>query len=328
VEYEVDDIAHLINVIPSSIKLSVFQRNTYRIENLQDFLNAFQPDVIHSHLFEAEIVSRSCHFPQTRWFSHGHGNMNQFNKAVSFNKDYLTRLIERKYLMKRYKLNGSSTFIAISKSTLNYYRENGMKNVILLHNAIDFNRFYFEREIKNSDQNSIITLINVGTLNKRKNQIFLIDVLEQLNTLGINCCLQLVGEGPSRKYLEDEVKKKRLTNIVFVGGVNNVEDYLAKADIYLHSSIFEPFGLVLIEAMATGLPVISTNGFGNVDLIKNDYNGFVIDEYSTDLFSNKILELVSSKTKYKMISENAQKFASSFDIREYCNSLIDLYETV
>ena len=108
--------------------------------------------------------------------------------------------------------------------------------------------------------------------------------------------------------------------------VDNVEDYLKEANIYVHPATYEPFGLVIIEAMAAGLPVICLNGKGNRDIIIDDYNGFMFDEENAELFANKIISLYINQIQYTMISENAVKYAAEFKIENHVDKLIKLYE--
>ena len=84
IEYEVDDILDLIEIIPSKVQLSIYKKNQLDISTLQKSIENFKPDVIHSHLFEAEIVSRSCYYPAAKWFTHLHDRMLPFENLKLF----------------------------------------------------------------------------------------------------------------------------------------------------------------------------------------------------------------------------------------------------
>ena len=116
---------------------------------------------------------------------------------------------------------------------------------------------------------------------------------------------------------------------VFVrGNIDLVEEYLAKADIYLHSAYYEPFGLVLLEAMAAGLPCIILDGRGNRKLVKDDYNGYLFFEQNAEVFADKIMELAGNKNLLTKLSENAQKFAETYDISKKTDELIEFYKSI
>ena len=114
-------------------------------------------------------------------------------------------------------------------------------------------------------------------------------------------------------------------NIFLVGNVGNVNDYLSQAHLYVHAAFKEAFGLVLIEAMASELPVIATNGGGNKDLIINDYNGYLLESRNVEQFNEKIKFLLNNPAARVKLGENAIDFSKSFDIKEYVIKLHELY---
>jgi glycosyltransferase involved in cell wall biosynthesis len=326
-EYLTTDLDH--SVISASVKLSVKGKNKIKVDALQKEINSFKPDIIHTHLFEAEIVSRSCLYSRAKWFSHCHNNMEQFNnfsKQTLVQKTFFTNYIEKKYLFNRYLANGGNHFIAISNNTRTFYKKTAREfPITLLPNAIDYDRFY-NPNVDEKNKKSL-TLINVGSLLKNKNQIFLFEIIKILIKTNISVELILLGEGENRHQLESGIKKYRLENqIKLLGTVDNVEDYLNKADMYVHSAISEAMGLTILEAMAAGLPVITLDGKGNRDLIEEGKNGYMIYEQNAELFAQTIIDLWNDKQKYREMSEYAQEFAKQYDIKPYVEKLILLYK--
>ena len=317
-------------VVPASVQLSVFHKNVLNVGALQKAIEDFAPDVIHTHLFEAEIVSRSCYYPKAKWLSHCHDNMRQFRNfgiKVLFNKQLLTNFFEKRYLFSRYKANGGNTFIAISHDTELYFHKTARRfNVRLLPNAIDYEKFY---DNKGRQASTNIRLINVGSLNTNKNQIFLIDVAKILVDKRIDFDLKLVGGGQDYGMLKQRIETLGLQkNVSLCGNVDNVEDYLHESDVYVHSSLSEALGLTIIEAMATGLPVVTLDGRGNRDLIVQGKNGYMVYEQNAEQFADRILEIWNDKQKYCEMSAFAQEFAKQYDIKEYVDKLLTLYKTV
>jgi hypothetical protein len=66
---------HCLNVI---VKLSILKKNKIDVSELERIINDFKPDIIHSHLYLAELISRQINYPNAKWFSHFHDNMEQF----------------------------------------------------------------------------------------------------------------------------------------------------------------------------------------------------------------------------------------------------------
>jgi glycosyltransferase involved in cell wall biosynthesis len=315
-------------VIGSYYIPSISGKPKYDLTEWERILNKFKPDVIHTHLFEGEIVSRSSTFSDAVYFSHGHNCMPQFQN-FSFrtlcDKKALITFYEKQYLLKRYVATGGTNFIAISKNTEEYYKHvlpsALSKQVHLLHNAIDYNRFNKSAE-KQQDK---IRLVSVGTLDKNKNQQFLIRVMKILQQENIDAELVLVGDGSEMQNLKQlTVQLNVQDKVKFTGNVDLVENYLNAANIYVHSAISEAFGLAILEGMAAGNPAIALDGNGNRDLIKDGYNGYIM-EGNEKLFAQKIVQVFADKKFYETLSINARKFASEYDLPAYCDKLLQLY---
>jgi glycosyltransferase involved in cell wall biosynthesis len=316
-------------VVPSSINLSMWHKNVLNVDELQKTIDDFKPDIIHSHLFESEIVSRSCYYPKAKWFSHCHDNMKQFRNFMLetlFDKSLLTNHFEKRYIVDRYRKNGGTHFIAVSKDTLSYFKKSVGFPVTFMPNAINFDMFYLQRDY--ASHGSKVRLVNTGTLNDNKNQILLLKIAKELARRNYDFELNLLGDGPNRKMLEGFVVSMGLEEKVFVrGAVNDVQDYLHNSDIYLHSSLSEALPLSNIEAMAAGLPIIILDGKGNRDLVEQGKNGYMIYEQDVNQFADRIAEVWNDKSKYREMSKYAQNFAKEYDIKVYVDKLLNMYES-
>jgi len=314
----------------SNITLSILKRNVIQIESLQQILSDFKPDIIHSNVYVCELLTREILMPNVKYFTHCHNNMPEFKSfgfKTFFSKLLLTKWYEKKRIEKKYK-QCNNQFIAISQDTYSYFKKNLPKslhkNIYLLPNAINYQKF------RNNSVKSIsekVNLIMIGHMSDYKNQIFLIDVIEILKMKGITVRLTLLGDWRENCIkIIDKAKQKGLTDCLDMPGiVENVENYLFEQHIYVHSAYYEPFGLVLLEAMAAGLPVVCLDGGGNRDIIENGKNGFILEDQNSIVFADKIMELVSNQKLYSSMSCYAQEYAKKFDITEYVDKLIQLY---
>ncbi len=327
-DYPEISISDFIKIIPSYIQISIYKKNKLQIESLQDFINEFRPDVIHTHLFEAEIVSRSIYYPLAKWVSHCHDNMRQFENfsiKTIFSKQRITNYYEKNFLFRRYEKNGWTQFIAIGNDTKKYFEKTAKQYpVIKLLNAIDINRFYKQKKFSHRTQ---IRITNTGSFVNKKNQAFILDIALELKLKNIDFKINFLGDGPNKLILLEKSKQLGLeNNLSFHGNVNNVEEFLWNSDIYLHTATYEPLGLVLIEAMASGLPVITLDGKGNRDLIEEGRNGYMIYEQNPQLFADKIIAVWNDKPKYAEMSKYAQEYAKQYDIKPYVEKLLALYQ--
>lgn len=331
IEYEIEDIKDCVFIIPTSLNLSIWRKNTYIIGELQKFIDAFNPDVIHTHLFEAEIAARIKPIQNCAYFSHAHWNTKELSKPKL--KDLLSRhgiikIYEYYFILNLYK-KCNNQFITISKHTDEYYKKNlptFFYNTFYIQNAIQIANFAIGSSRILHKKGNSIRLVSVGTLNKRKNQLFQIEIAKELVRIGIDFNLNIIGDGPDFFELKQHIIKYNLQEkVVLVGKTNHVEKYLEESDIFLHTALYEPFGLVLIEAMASGLPVITFNGGGNEELIQNEVNGFLMNKLDKNMFSTKIIELFGNVEEYNRISENAYNSVKKHDIAPYVEKLINLY---
>ena len=333
IEYEVDDIKKLIEIVPSKVELSITKKHQISILELQNTIELFQPDSIHSHLFEAEIVSRSCTFPKAKWFTHSHDRMSSLNNLNLFSiksKRDLTNYFEKRYLLKCYRKNGGNNFIAISEDISNFLRTvlpKDLQSIQLLQNAIDLKRFEKPMDFNKVRDNAVFNMVSIGRLDKNKNHQFLIDVVLELKNRKIPVHLTIVGEGDERISLQEKIVQLNLSDqLSLVGLQEKVEMYLWNADLYIHSAITEGFGLTLIEAMSCGLPVVCTDGKGNRDLIQEGENGFMVGERDPKLLADKIELLLKNDNLRLEMGEKARKFAQGFGMEKYVESLLLLYK--
>lgn len=317
-------------VIHSAIRLSLSGKNDFFVDELQNYVNSFKPDIIHTHLFEAEIISRSINYPNAKWFSHCHDKMLQFRNfeaATLFSKTRVTNYFEKQYLFKRYVNNGENHFIANSRDTEIYFNKTASPyQVNLLSNAINYKKFH--NHSKQEFPGAILRLVNVGSFVKNKNQSFLIDVALLLKRAEIRFELHFAGGGPEFNTLKVKGEKLALANNLFLHGkIEKVEELLWASHIYVHSAHSESFGLTLLEAMAAGLPVVTLDGKGNRDIMVDGKNGFLVKEQNPKLFANKILEIWEDREKYKAMSAFGQEFAKDYDIKNYADKLLYLYNS-
>jgi glycosyltransferase involved in cell wall biosynthesis len=313
----------------SYIRLKILGKNIINNDEFQNIVNDFKPDIIHSHLYLAELFSRSIEYKNAKWVSHFHDNMIQFENfsiKTLFNRSKFSNFIEKKYLFNRYRANGGNYFIAISKDTYSYVNKTCCNSpVSLLYNCIDTNKFKRTKTIPLDK----IRIVNIGSFVEKKNQRLFIEIAKILKLKKYDFEIVLLGYGPLQKEIIELIKDNNLEqNFTLPGMVDNVNEYLNNSNFYVHTAIYEPFGLVLIEAMCCYLPVIALNGLGNTELIKDGKNGYLIDDQNAITFVNKICYLWNNNDQYRSISEYAQNFSKKYNIDNYSAELLTIYKNI
>lgn len=160
-----------------------------------------------------------------------------------------------------------------------------------------------------------LTLICVGTLYHIKNHKFLINAFKKLLDKGYDLKLQLLGDGVLRNELEQLVNDLDLNDKVeFKGVIDNVSVYLQKADIYCASSLVEGLPISVLEAMACGLPVVTTKAGGVVDIVFNDVNGYVSDNFDIDEYVSLVEKIIVNKDLRISMSKESRRIVEELSI--------------
>ena len=149
----------------------------------------------------------------------------------------------------------------------------------------------------------------VGRLVPAKGPLLLLHALEQVRSQGIAVSLTFVGDGPERRELEDFVREHRLTDAVTMTGALNHEQTLervANADIFVLASFAEGVPVALMEAMALGVPCISTFIAGIPELIDHECDGILVPAGSVEELTNAILRLAADPELRRRLAEAAR----------------------
>ncbi len=324
------DITSRINMISCIVKYSpkILRKDIINVEELDAVIDNFKPDIIHTHLLEADqIVHQHIHHGII-YITSPHSNKNFYKKTTLsklFSKDEIIRIILRKRLIKKYN-KCSHFFITNSQNAYDFYKTNlnvGVSFIKNLGGATDLSRF---KPTDILQQPKPIKLLTVGSLNKNKNQIFILRAVKKLLNAGYKAHLNIIGTGEEQEALEKYIKENDLNDYVsLLGHVTTPEKYYWTSSLYIHSSKQEGFGLVLSEAMACGLPCIALDNIGDREIIQNGINGYIIRPDDMEGFCNKIIETSNNESLYKTLQKGAIETSKKFDISHYVNELISIY---
>jgi glycosyltransferase involved in cell wall biosynthesis len=322
-----------IKVIQAKYTPSITGKDLDETASLCDFFETYKPHIIHTHLFEAESICRATQYFNAAYVTHCHFNTFEYKKPTlqSFtNKLAFIRYIDRKLIPSFAKKAKANLYLAVSNNTRKYFIDNLprwlSKNVLLLHNAINYNLFAKAgNPLPPADE---IILVSIGSLKTYKNQRYLIYVLQTLLQKRYSAKLYVLGDGPERENILTLADKLNCSNnLILTGNIDAVEDYLDKSHIYVHSSTIESFGLVMVEAMASGLPVIALDGLGNRDVNVEGKTGYLLPaDASPEAFADRIISIASNPELYKEMSAYARNFAKGFGIEAYTQRLVAEYK--
>lgn len=206
-----------------------------------------------------------------------------------------------------------------------FYGKNIEKNpqFKIINNAIDVDKFTFNPTVR-TDYRKELGLIdkfvigNVGRLHIQKNQEFLINVFNLIYKQNSSARLILIGNGPLENKLKDQISRLGLTEYVkLLGARNDINNLLQAIDVFALPSKYEGLPVVLLEAQASGLPVVVSNNVTSEALITDNCEQADIND--ENLFAKKILKYQS-----KIIDRskaNAKIKNAGYDIKQEANKL-------
>jgi 1,2-diacylglycerol 3-alpha-glucosyltransferase len=170
-------------------------------------------------------------------------------------------------------------------------------------------------------------MISIGRLSKEKNWKFLLQSAAMAMQNHPKLEVVLLGDGPDRKNLERYAVELEIRNKVhFIGFVpfDEVPNYLRAANFFGFASTTETQGLVTMEAMAAGLPVIAVDASGTRDIVQNEVQGFLVDQ-DVEAFSKAVDQLLISPELYENFKQEAYARSAEFEIIDQAKKLLDVY---
>ncbi|HEX8425465.1 glycosyltransferase family 4 protein [Hymenobacter sp.] len=155
-------------------------------------------------------------------------------------------------------------------------------------------------------------LLNVGQLEARKNQRFLIPVAAELRRQGLDFVLALVGRGEDEALLQQLIKEADLTNHVFLLGYHrDVMALLRTADVYVHTALRENCPLVLIEAMAARCPAVALAVGGIPELLAPTPEALISPTAAPDVLAQGLADLLKSTERRAQLQQTQLTFAAT-----------------
>src|SRR3989344_963064 len=202
----------------------------------------------------------------------------------------------------------------------------------IVYNSVDPNKFKCSRKGRKRKN---INVLSVGCLSKEKGTFDIINAIPIVIASKKNVSFNFIGRFENetvKKKLEYECQKSNIKKFVFLKGEiehNKIKKEYCNSDIFILPSYYESFSLVLLEAMASGLPIITTNISALPELIKDNENGFLIEKGDYKKLAGYILELVNNKNlRNFMARKNISKIEEDFSLVKMQSEIRKIYDTI
>ena len=249
----------------------------------------------------------------------------------------------------KYTLKKTDAITAISSSIKGEIIMAGItdkKKIYDIPNGVETRRFN-ESVSKNvrdmfGIQNNAKVILSVGRNHPKKGYKYLLKAMPKVLEKHSNVKCVIVGKGT--ETLKPLIKELKLEKSVILAGSipqdnniiikyieyphpNLISIYLS-SDIFILPSLLESFGLVIVEAMVAGLPIIVTDIPGGRDIIKNGFNGLIVPASNPEAIANKTIELLENDSLRQMLSQNAKANSENYDWEIITKKYLKIYKNL
>ena len=230
-----------------------------------------------------------------------------------------------------FSINNSDAVTSVSKDlkrdTLSFF--NIKKNIEVIPNFVDLEKYIHVHEncnrgvLANEDEKIITHISNFRKVKR------IDDVINSFNLINkeINSKLILLGDGPERIKAEKLCDELNLNEkVLFLGASNETAKILCLSDVFILASTTESFGLVALEAMASSVPVVSTNSGGLPEVNKDGFSGYLSDVGDINNMAKNAIKILKDSTKLINFKKNAKQQANKFDVHNIVPHYEDIYK--
>ncbi|MCH8021162.1 glycosyltransferase [candidate division KSB1 bacterium] len=282
-------------------------------------------DIVHTHLVHAGILGKIAakiagikHVVSTRHYGY-HYKENTFLYRL---EQRLTRSV--------------SVVIAISEAVKKYLTQKNVipeERIVVIHNAIDLKAINTDPVTPTIQKKSGTFIIgSIGRLHPQKGFDILLESFKLISKQIPNLILEIIGDGILHNDLQNQAKRLNITDKVrFVGCMPHraVLQKLSQWDLYIVSSLWEGFGIAIIEAMAKEKAVVATNVEGIAEVVDDGSTGYLVPPKSPIALARKITELLSDTTKgLEMGKAGKEKVLNQFSIEKLVEKNRKIYDSL
>jgi len=232
-----------------------------------------------------------------------------------------------------FSINESAAITAVS----NNLKEETLKNfsiekdIHVIYNFVDQDRFkktdkdHFKKLLAPQDERILVHVSNFRKVKRVEDVIKAFELIRK----EVPSKLLMIGDGPERQTAEDLCRKLGTCNdIRFLGKQDQLEDILSISDLFILPSQYESFGLAALEAMACGVPVISSKAGGLIEINIDGYSGFLSDVGDVKKMAKDAISIIKDDHTLKQFKQNALEQASKFAIEKIVPQYEALYKQV
>ena len=277
------------------------------IKRLSEEIKKFNPDVVHTHMSVLKYVIMA-----------GWGKRPIFHtihSEVLRDAGFYDRHLNR-YLFKKYKVTPIALQEGLKEEVNRYYK---CMNTEVVYNGIDVEKFQNGTDIRRElgISSDAFVICHVGSFSYPKNHIFLIKLFEEFLKYRQDSCLILVGSGELESEIKDMVRFIGLeSKVLFLGNRSDIANILKSSNVFVFPSLYEGFGIAVIEAVAAGIPAIVSDRVPDEICVVDDMQRLSLEE-PIATWCKVIIDMMDKKRRHSVIEK--------YDIRNILKTLYSVY---
>jgi glycosyltransferase involved in cell wall biosynthesis len=310
------------------------------LKKIKDIIIEFKPDIVHTHAAKAGALGRKAAYElgvkQIYHTFHGHVFHSYFGKI----KTNIYKKIERNLAKKSTKIIAISE---IQKQELSeVYKICSKEKIEVIPLGFDFRKFYENQTEKRKDfrkkwkiKDDEIAIGIIGRLVPIKNHVFFINVINKvISKSNTSLRIFVVGDGEEKENIIRKVSAHNLdysiddkiATIQFTSWIKEIDEVNAGMDIICLCSLNEGTPVSLIEAQASGKPIVTTRTGGIENIVVENKTALISDNNDLNKFTENLMSLIKEKDKRTLFSELAIKKSKDFDYSILVKNIKRLYE--
>ncbi|MEJ7626501.1 MAG: glycosyltransferase family 4 protein [Ferruginibacter sp.] len=324
--------------IPSTLEISTRQGFFNTARKIALYLKKHNISYLHSHLLNSDVLAtivKNIFFRNLVIISTKHGYKESvLNKII--NSSVSPSLKEEAknefyYKVTRYVINHANYNYAVSKALSEFYFELGLSDEKMqyIHHGVN---------IKGQENSGVLQdrlvsgkqLIIVGRLEEFKGHQYLINAMPLVLEKFPDCKLNIIGNGSQKEFLQQlSVDLNIDKNIHFMGYINDPYSYVMNSDIIILPSLFEPFGLVYIEAFALSTPVVAFDTPAGNEIMEDKKTALLVKPGDTQQLAEKIIFLLDNPDVAKAMAERAySEYQDNFTTTRMVKDTVAYYKKI
>ena len=302
---------------------NAYDRNAVSI--IKDYLETEQIAILCTHEYRSHYYGyNACKDSNTKWIAFSRGMTAENLKVKLFT------------YLERYFIKKANAIVAVSKSQKEKLVNQSVNPHIIttVHNAIDisFVNAILEKSLKRKflfPEDSFV-IVSGGRFSKEKGQMYLVQAAELALESNRSLRFVLYGEGPDWDTVKEYIDKKNLSEYIICPGFESeLLAYLKSADLLVNPSLSEGLPNIVLEALASKVPVVVTNIGGHPEIVTDNFNGFIVEPKYISQMSDRILELADNREKREFFKIEGEKvLLDKFSFEAQNRKLINLYKSM